>query len=572
MLPRRDSWQLRDYQQEAIEALMADWGREWEEGRVWANVCAMATGLGKTHVGMGLIQQALQPGQRALWLAHRDILCRQPLERLHKVMPDVPVGLVKAENDDVGATIIIGSVPTLRQEHRMRRLLDAGAIDLIVTDECHHSPADSYQNIYKWVRGHNPDVVHTGLTATPWRGDGEWVLDEWLFQSMPEAAQNNIRWGIKHGYLVAPDGLQIETEVNIGGVRTARGDFVAADLADVLEANKWHELVVDAYEKHCYIEDEERWMTALAFTPDVATSKRLVQEFKDRGYNAVHVDGSTPLKERRPVENGFRKREILIVSNCAVYGEGADFPSAECILMARPTQSHGLFTQIVGRGLRPFPGKTKCLVLLFTTVGAHILTLFDLGKSKALAEAEKKAEELTVVEMGAPIPLFDDGLVDGMGTKAKVVSLFGAASAAWYCGPGGIYSVGLGIGDDGYWRTLVILPPNGVDTWTLMGLAKRDGTKVWKPQEIDNDPDLETLMDVANGVIERRACGILSHKKKPWRRDTATAGQAKFMRALGVHDRVITKLTQRRGGKGDAARLITHELARQVLRAHGYVS
>jgi len=568
---------LRKYQQEAIDSII----EAWDEGKLNV-VCAQATGLGKTHVGIGVLQQNLKPGERALWLAHRTILVDQPLER----MGDFDVGVVQARRNDTDKPMIVGSVQTLCRENRMQQLLADGPIDYLVTDECHHSPADSYQRIYQWLREANPALKHLGLTATPWRGDGKFT--DKVFQSMPKGAQKNIRWGIRNKWLVPPDGLQIETEVNLSGVKVTGGDFAVGELADVLDAADWHEKVVEAYLENCVepfgekkleVPEGARCLTSLAFTPDVATSKRLAEEFQSYGINAVHVDGTTPLKKRRPIERAFRNREITVATNCAVYSEGADFPSAECILMARPTQSHGLFTQIIGRGLRPYPGKTKCLVLLFVTTGASILTLFDLGKSKELAKAEKAAEELGVPGISKPMPLFDDRLINGMGTQASVVSLFGASRAAWHR-DGSIFSLGLGDqGDPLCERRLVILPPtNGSVDWVLLALGrqveytlvngrrKRKSKSGWKVYEKASSPAIEDVMDVAAEIIQRRALSILTDKKKGWRKEKATPAQVKSWpwKRWGVPH-------PERYSKGQLAKMITHGTSMDLLRANGYL-
>ncbi len=578
----------RPYQQEAVDAL-------WEalkKDDVWAVGCAMATGLGKTRVGLVFIDQHLDGG-RALWLAHRNKLVEQPLERLRELWPDANIGVVRARKNDVDADIILGSVATLTRENRMQELLAAGKIDIIVTDECHHGPSESYERIYKWVREHNPNVVHVGLTATPWRRDGKWAKGEWTFQELPRGAQKNIRWGIREGWLVPPVGTEVETEVykqgkfaaDLSRVRVTAGDFNTGELADVLDAAQWHLLVAKYYLEHFVTPyDEEKEVVgsgegkqAIAFTVDVASSKKLCEELKSRGVKAAHIDGTMSDKDRKPIERGFTSGKIQVLCNCAVYTEGADFPSAEVVLMARPTRSPGLFTQIVGRGLRPYPGKDHCDVVLFAGHGADLMTLFDLGKSKKVKKAEKAAKELGIPGVSAGINVFDEHTVTGAGTKATLVSLFNGSKHAWFR-DGAVFSLGLGETKDEksgnlYQRTLVILPPNGDDCWHLMALGrrvwygqdqKRHGGQ-WRVYELDAGMDIEEMMDMAAGVIERRACNTLSKKRKRWRKDPASKGQLGTLHRMGV--------TPPKGlGKGDASRLISHYIAMNVLRKEGYVS
>lgn len=554
------AFQLRLYQQEAIDAILSD----WNEGALNV-VLALPTGLGKTAVGIHLLRQTMGSGERALWLAHRDELIQQPLVRFQRQWPGAGVGIVKAERDDISARVVLGSVQTVCRPERMARLLAAGSFDYLVTDETHHAAAPTYVEIYKRLREANPGLRHVGLTATPQRSDGKSlrsVFDKISFQM-------NILKAVREGWLVPPHGIQIKTGVSISGVKVSHGDFVAGDLADVLDAARWHEKIADAYQEHA------AGRQALAFTPTVLTSKRLVEEFRARGVNAAHVDGTTPRDVRREAVNLFRAQKIRVLSNCAVFLEGFDAPSASCVLFARPTQSHVLLTQVIGRGLRIYPGKKDCQVLMFATTGARILTLYDLGESKELREAKEAADNLAVVGVSQAIPfLFDEDKIEGVGLYARVVNLFAAETAAWYR-DGAEFSLGLGE-HEGYQRVLFIAPPNGDDEWHLWGLGRkvdyagnawsRNGKAKygsWQARELATDPDVETLMVLAAGIIERRALPILSEKNKQWRKQPASPAQKKWVRRWVPGD-MVEQLS-----KGECAQIITHGAARAVLGREG---
>ena len=51
--------------------------------------------------------------------------------------------------------------------------------------------------------------------------------------------------------------------------------------------------------------------------------------------------------------------------NCDVLTTGFDAPNTDMIVMLRPTQSPGLYVQMMGRGMRIAEGKKDCLILDF---------------------------------------------------------------------------------------------------------------------------------------------------------------------------------------------------------------
>jgi DNA repair protein RadD len=99
------------------------------------------------------------------------------------------------------------------------------------------------------------------------------------------------------------------------------------------------------------------------FATSVAHSVHLRDEFRKLDASAEHIDGWTPKDERDAILTKLARGNIEIVCNCAVLTEGFDCPDVGCIVLARPTRSLGLFRQMIGRGLRPAPGKGNCIVL-----------------------------------------------------------------------------------------------------------------------------------------------------------------------------------------------------------------
>ena len=101
----------------------------------------------------------------------------------------------------------------------------------------------------------------------------------------------------------------------------------------------------------------------VVFTVNVAHSLHIRNEFRRSGVLAEHIDGGTPIEERKAILAGFAAGNVDVVCNCAVLTEGWDRPEASCLIMARPTKSLGLYRQMVGRILRPAPGKIDAVIL-----------------------------------------------------------------------------------------------------------------------------------------------------------------------------------------------------------------
>jgi ATP-dependent helicase IRC3 len=304
---------------------------------------ALPTGTGKTVVFSHLIDQ--RPG-RALVLAHRDELIRQAVDKLLMINPDFHIGVVKAEENQIAAPVVVGSVQTLARSNRLEQL--STHFNTVIVDEAHHVVADSYQRILEHVGSFALDgPVTIGFTATPERADKVGLGKVWE----RIVYQKTLLEMITQGYLCDVRAVRVSVQVNLDQVHTRAGDFVESELESVLLSADAPEHVVAAYKKHAL------GRTALVFTPTVRMAYRVAEAFWNAGVAADALDGTMPLDERRGILNRLHTGETKVVANCAVLTEGFDEPSIDCIIIARPTKSKPLYIQMVGRGTRLYPGK-----------------------------------------------------------------------------------------------------------------------------------------------------------------------------------------------------------------------
>jgi len=335
--------ELRDYQEEAVRAVL----RARDRG-VMSQLLVLPTGSGKTVV---FAELARRLSARVLVLVHREELAWQARDKFGIVWPEAEVGIVKAELDELSRQVTVASVQTLARPQRLDRVARYG-YDLIVTDEAHHAVAPTYRAIYERL-GAGTQVLHLGVTATPGRADKRGlgrVFQEVVFY-------RSIGDMVRAGWLCPIVGRRVQTGVDISDVATRGDDFDDAALEAVVNTRNRNELIRDAVLRLA------RNRRVLAFAAGVSHAHSLAAVFREGGLRAEALDGETPYPVRRELLSAFRAGEVEAVVNYGVLTEGYDEPSVSCVLLARPTKSTPLYQQMVGRGLRPFPGKRDCLVI-----------------------------------------------------------------------------------------------------------------------------------------------------------------------------------------------------------------
>lgn len=265
-------------------------------------------------------------------LAHREELVRQPAKYY-----DFPVGFEMAKETSHGEEVVIASVQSL-----VRRLdrFSPDDFDMIITDECQHSPSRTYRTIYDYF----DPRLHLGFSATPARSDHvrlDDIFDKIIFQ-------RDLRWGIENGYLTDIYCLRVNIGYDLSAVRTRMGDYAPGELEEAMEGTA--DAIAEAYRDY-----------AKGATLIFAVSVHQAQEIAARIPGAVVVTGET--KNRASIIQDFTDGKIPCIVNVMVFTEGTDIPRVETVIMARPTQSESLYCQCVGRGLRLYPGKEKLTLI-----------------------------------------------------------------------------------------------------------------------------------------------------------------------------------------------------------------
>ncbi len=303
-------------------------------------VCQAPTAWGKTLLGSAIIQGAIERNERALWIVPAISLVDQTIGVFFRQgIRDIGVLQAQHQMTHWGMPVQVASVQTL-----MRRTAPPASV--IIIDECHRWFAWYAKMMMgqEWAK-----VPVIGLSATPWsRGLGRYYTDGLIIAG---TTQEMIDRGRLSDFKVfAPHTPDLR------GVRTTGGDYAEIDLARVMNTN---DLVADIV---------ETWLarasgrSTLCFAVDRAHAKAIQQKFLDRGVPCGYQDAFTSDSERASIEQRFRDGRYQVVCNVGTLTTGVDW-DVRCIVLARPTKSEILFTQIIGRGLRLGDGKDHCLIL-----------------------------------------------------------------------------------------------------------------------------------------------------------------------------------------------------------------
>ena len=137
----------------------------------------------------------------------------------------------------------------------------------------------------------------------------------------------------------------------------------------------------------------------LCFAVDRAHAKKLQQQFLNAGVTADYMDSFTEVEEREEIAARFASGETKVVCNVGVLTTGIDW-DVRCIILARPTRSEILYTQIIGRGLRTAQGKDYCLILDHSDTTLRLGFVDEIHHDKLDMGEKNKA----AVEKKAPLP------------------------------------------------------------------------------------------------------------------------------------------------------------------------
>lgn len=503
---------LWDYQEKALFAVI-----QALQAGIHRQLIVLPTASGKTFV-MAAIAKLLN--LKVLLIAHRDELLQQAANKFRTYWPKADIGICKAEKKEFDHQIVIGSTQTCCRPSCLRQLKEKN-FDILMIDETHHAPANTYQRIIKELGfAAGTEKLLVGVTATPMRADKK-ELGDFFDKIVYSKTAGEL---IEAGYLSPIIGRRLLTSFNLNGVHTRMGDFAVNELASAVNTEARNKFVVDKFKEHTASRK------AIAFCVDVKHCRDLAKAFNAQGIKAKAVWGDMGEAKRKKTLSNFSKDRFQVVTSCGILTEGFDEPSIQAIVMTRPTKSNGFYIQMVGRGLRKHPGKEDCLVLDFADQYHNLNTVISLSKAipeaKTIEEENPKVEREKIVREPRIKTLRDvDHEFDILGRRPRFL---------WT----DIGDGDLSLADDGN-NEIVIQPSDG-------GFVASVFYKYWGAKSITSKPE---SVDRCIAICERFARKHLSityaDLRNPWleaaQHQPATPAQTKLLEEYGAFKQGMSK-------------------------------
>ncbi|WP_233992736.1 DEAD/DEAH box helicase family protein [Salinibacter altiplanensis] len=294
------------------------------------------------------------------------------------------------EEDCRRADVIVANVQQLQG---WLPLFPPDFFDLVMVDEAHHAPADSWQNVNRAF----PDAKKIYCTATPFRSDERPIRAEPVYR-YPLADAINAGY-VKN--IVRVDAVASEMTFTVEGDEQS---FTHEEIMN-LRAETWfsrgvalsdvcNETIVDRSVQLLRAKNRRgtQQHQILAAACSIRHAERVAALYRSRDVEASFVASrgmTTEDRERRL--RAYEHGDLDAMVHVGILGEGYDNKHISIAALFRPFRSVAPYTQFVGRALRALPDGTD------TDNLAHVVAHAGLNQEGHWQYFKHETEEAQVL-------------------------------------------------------------------------------------------------------------------------------------------------------------------------------
>lgn len=353
----------------------------------------MPTGAGKTRTAMNIIADQLRANEPTLviWLAYSEELCEQAATEfeqvwhwlgnravsIHRFWGNRDLDLPRARDGLVVASLTKLYYAAMHNLQVLNQL--AARCSLVIIDEAHEAIAPTYQLILDALVVQRRTTALLGLTATPGRTWNNVSADAELaaffarrkVSLQVEGYTDPIEYLVQQGYLAR---VQYHSLLARSGIELSAADMRRIEAELDIPASILNRLAEDEQRNLAIVVKAEelarRHKRILLFAASVAHAELLALVLHARGLYAAAVTGATPAAERTQHIEHFKNNDdqTKILCNYGVLTTGFDAPRTSAAIIARPTKSLVLYSQMVGRAIRGVKAGGNAVAEIVTVV------------------------------------------------------------------------------------------------------------------------------------------------------------------------------------------------------------
>jgi superfamily II DNA or RNA helicase len=357
----------------------------------------MPTGSGKTKTVLAsLVEYNLKTkflhDNFLIWLAHSDELCdqaKESFENLWSSYGTVDLPLIRLKDQSLEEIKLHSKgiiICTYAKLHRLR-MNDNGSRILeyirtkskfIIADEAHMVPAQTFRASIEFITKLDYSVL-IGLSATPggyYAEQTEELANYFLKNKISITDENYkelegdepILYLQKIDVLAKIKPYQVKTDFNFEFTQEER-EQILNSFDEGLNPELIKKMGEDTERNICIYGElrslYEKGFNTIVFACSLKHAKLLHRICILTKMKVAKIDDKTRTQQRKKIVKDFKNADIKIIFNYGVLSTGFDAPGTEAILIARPTTSPVIYSQMLGRGLRGpnFGGKSECLLI-----------------------------------------------------------------------------------------------------------------------------------------------------------------------------------------------------------------